>query len=79
MHQDVYESAKGVAHIEAAHAPGFTGGAIFDCDLGLLHALQGSVEIIDFDGEIGHRRTRAAFGRDANLGSREALKCAWSQ
>jgi hypothetical protein len=67
VHQDVDEPPKWVAHIEAAHAPGFIGGAIFDRDLGLLHALQGGVEIIDFDREIGHRRARAAFGRDADL------------
>ncbi len=57
VHQDVDEPPKRVAHIDAAHPPWFIGGAIFDRDLGFLYAPQGGVEIIDFDREIGHRRT----------------------
>jgi uncharacterized protein YaiI (UPF0178 family) len=56
VHQDVDELAERVAHVEAAHAPGFVGGAVFDPDLRLLHALQRFIDIVDLDREIGHRR-----------------------
>src|SRR3546814_18612259 len=63
MHQDVDQLAERVAHIEAAHAPGFVGRAVFDGEAARAPAPQRFVQVVDFDGNIRGGRVRAALDR----------------
>jgi hypothetical protein len=53
VHQHVHQLAERIADERPTHPPGLVRGTVFDRDLRLLHALQGHIEIVDLDREIG--------------------------
>src|SRR5437588_11970746 len=67
MRKNVDEPPERIAHVKAPHAPGLACRAVFDRPSGGEQALMDLVEIVDLDGKVRDRRSRAAFARDADL------------
>ncbi|CAH1658551.1 hypothetical protein CHELA1G11_11429 [Hyphomicrobiales bacterium] len=73
--EDVQEPPEGITDKKAAHAPGLRGGPIGDRMPGLGQLAKDLVQVIDFDGEIGNGRIRAALGCHAELRRGRRVTC----
>jgi len=67
MRQNIDKLAEGIAHIEAAYAPGLVDGSVFDRKAGRVHRFQCGIDVIHLDRKIGNGPSRAAFACDADL------------
>src|SRR5688500_16785673 len=64
MREDVHELAERVTDEEATHTPWLAHRAVLDGYLRLVHAREDLIQVVHFDGQIGHRRSGAAFGHE---------------
>src|SRR4051794_14026490 len=75
MFQDVDQASKGIADVEAHHAPWLSYRTIFDLEPCVLHPPVNVRQVVYFYREVWHRRSRPAFGRHADLWRHTAIRC----